>query len=94
MFNTQIKGLHRIAPQKEGTGVFVVGDWEQGVRVPEPCVGSEVFLCCQRKQHPEFLLALPRCGETEGGRGERERKGVTEREREREKYLRAAKHQE
>lgn len=93
MFNTQIKGLHRIAPpQKEETGVFVVGDWEQGVRVPEPCVGSKVFLCCQRKQHPEFLLALRRCGETDGGRGERG--GGRETERERERGLRAAKHQE
>lgn len=51
------------------------------MRVPEPCVVSDVFLCCQRKQHPDFLLALPRCGETDGVRGEREREKQEERER-------------
>lgn len=37
----------------------MVEDWEQGVRVPEPCVAFEVFLRCQKKQHPDFLIGLP-----------------------------------
>ena len=65
-FNTQITGLHRIARTKGGTGGFVVGDQEQGVRIRESCVVSESFLCCQKKQHPDFLIGLSRYAEAGG----------------------------